>query len=107
MKNIIWIWKFRHRWKDIRELVERLPDIRKIMLKLHMESIYPQWKDEDKACLAKDGGECWAWLQYCLTSKVKTLRPWKISSSVGGKVEPPHPWPKRLNMPCPKRDVSQ
>lgn len=88
---ILWIWKHRRRWKDMKELWEGRYEILDIMVTLHCEDLFGSWKDETKAELAQKGNKCYEWLQYCGTSKVKPLRP----------------WPSRPNMPRPKAEEAK
>lgn len=76
MKGIIWLWKHRHCWEDMKLLWDHRTELKRIVLKLHLESIFPRWKDETKAELAEQGQECWEWLSG--VGQLKLARPWKI-----------------------------
>ncbi len=86
---ILWIWRHRHCWGDIKELWEHLYEIKHIMLKLHMESLIPQWKDETKVELIEEGQKCWEWLRYC------------------GALKPSRPWMEPPNRPKPKTEEDE
>lgn len=75
----------------MKELWEGQDEIRKIMLTLHCEKLFGSWRDETKAELAQKGYECFEWLQYCGTSKIK----------------PTKPWPAMPNRPKPKTEVAE
>lgn len=73
ISNIYEMWKYRHCWKDMLELWDHLPDIKRIIRKLRMEGICPSDDIDD---LVVSGTECWEWLKY--TGSLRPVRPWDV-----------------------------
>lgn len=101
MQGIIWLWKHRHCWEQLKYLYEQRGELKRILRSIHINTDSP---GEFQADVGKDPQTTNAILEHLREfDRVPLVRAWGASTSIGGKVEPPRPWPKRPNMPRPKQ----
>ncbi len=89
MQGIIWLWKHRHCWEQLRYLYSHRYELKRILAKVQIHPDSPEGVDNILARLRE-------------FDRIPLAMPRKTPPSVSGKVQPPYPWPKR-DMPRPKQ----